>query len=359
MRVNKIRVENFKNFKTLQIENFGRFNIIIGPNDSGKTNLLEAIFLGVSFEPNEPRKLLKVFRGFPIEERTSLWNLLPYQLNWEYQPEIEIEFFNKQKLRLVIFKNLADAKEYLQEIDINQLIWKENSLLFIWKLIGSEKILEKVLEIVVDFEGLKNSFPFPIKEPLSFISLGKKLPIKIPVELLTSCSMFSIESLNHIYGLLVSQNLKEKLIEALRAMEEDIEDVDIITMGDVQSVGIKISGKYYPITTFGEGFKKIFVLIGFMVKNRNGVLLIDEIENGVYYEIQPSLWKKIVDFAYRFNVQVFITTHSYEFLKNAFKILEGKALEDTRLIKLFEEKQPFVLDGISAKPLIEQNIEVR
>ena len=59
---NKIRLNNFRNFEDFQI-NFGKkCNIFIGPNGSGKTNLLEAISL---FEKG------KGFRKDPLREMVN------------------------------------------------------------------------------------------------------------------------------------------------------------------------------------------------------------------------------------------------------------------------------------------------
>ncbi|MFB3892991.1 MAG: AAA family ATPase [Phycisphaerae bacterium] len=42
--ITKMHIEQFKCFKRLDIE-FGQFNVLIGPNDSGKSSLLQAIQL--------------------------------------------------------------------------------------------------------------------------------------------------------------------------------------------------------------------------------------------------------------------------------------------------------------------------
>jgi len=52
-----------------------------------------------------------------------------------------------------------------------------------------------------------------------------------------------------------------------------------------------------------------------MVNAENGVLLIDEFENGLYWEVQEQLWPVIFKMAEELNVQVFATTHSNDCLK--------------------------------------------
>ena len=48
---------------------------------------------------------------------------------------------------------------------------------------------------------------------------------------------------------------------------------------------------------------------------RNGILLIDEIDNGLHYSSMPILWKAIIESAKIYNVQVFATTHNIESLR--------------------------------------------
>ncbi len=43
-----------------------------------------------------------------------------------------------------------------------------------------------------------------------------------------------------------------------------------------------------------------------------GMLLVDEIENGIHYTVLPDLWRFIFRVAHLHNVQVFATTHSWD-----------------------------------------------
>jgi len=60
----------------------------------------------------------------------------------------------------------------------------------------------------------------------------------------------------------------------------------------------------------GDGITRLFHIILALVTARNGILLIDEFENGLHWSVQSSVWKIIFRLAERLNVQVFATTHS-------------------------------------------------
>ena len=61
MWINKIKINNFRNYKNQEIELNNKTNIIYGENAQGKTNIIEAIFLcsiGKSFRTNKDKELI-------------------------------------------------------------------------------------------------------------------------------------------------------------------------------------------------------------------------------------------------------------------------------------------------------------
>jgi len=70
-----ISINNFRCFENITIEPFNRVNLITGLNNSGKTSLLEALYL--LMVPNDPSKLMVVSNLREIEVFTnnadSLW----------------------------------------------------------------------------------------------------------------------------------------------------------------------------------------------------------------------------------------------------------------------------------------------
>ena len=63
MNITKLKLENFRNYDSQEIEFNKGINIIYGDNAQGKTNILEAIFLcsmGKSFRTNKDKELIKI-----------------------------------------------------------------------------------------------------------------------------------------------------------------------------------------------------------------------------------------------------------------------------------------------------------
>jgi predicted ATP-dependent endonuclease of OLD family len=52
-----------------------------------------------------------------------------------------------------------------------------------------------------------------------------------------------------------------------------------------------------------------------MANASGGILLIDEFENGLHWEVQEQLWKALFEASNLFGVQVFATTHSTDCIR--------------------------------------------
>ena len=105
-------------------------------------------------------------------------------------------------------------------------------------------------------------------------------------------------------------------------------------------------------------FIAILVAIGFA---QNGVVLIDEIENGLHYKIHTPMWEAISDFAIQNNVQVFATTHSQEFLE-AIAPLASKNGSDYSLLRTERQNGEVQIENFSGKEFagaVESGFEIR
>jgi len=67
-----------------------------------------------------------------------------------------------------------------------------------------------------------------------------------------------------------------------------------------------------PLSTYGDGIKKVLVLANAIIGATDGILLIDEIETAIHKKYYNDIFRFIVKACHTFNVQVFITTHSIE-----------------------------------------------
>ena len=74
------------------------------------------------------------------------------------------------------------------------------------------------------------------------------------------------------------------------------------------------------------------------VNAKDGILLIDEFENGLYYSVQPDLWRFIFRLAHSLNVQVFATTHRWDCIEAFQRAAREDRQEEGLLIRLESKK---------------------
>jgi AAA15 family ATPase/GTPase len=75
-----------------------------------------------------------------------------------------------------------------------------------------------------------------------------------------------------------------------------------------------------------------------IASNQHGILLIDEIENGLHYSTLTRVWRAIAQAARDFDVQIFATTHSWECILAAHQAFKGNDISDFRLHRLEKVK---------------------
>ena len=89
-----------------------------------------------------------------------------------------------------------------------------------------------------------------------------------------------------------------------------------------------------PMGFLGDGIGRLLSMALAFQNASNGMILIDEIENGLHHSALQGVWENLNRLSQRFNVQLFATTHSYECMvaaRDAFKSMEQEDLHIHRL----------------------------
>ena len=116
-----------------------------------------------------------------------------------------------------------------------------------------------------------------------------------------------------------------------------------------------------PLRALGDGVNRLFGLALALTNAKDGLLLIDEIENGIHYSVQADLWRLVFETAARLNVQVFATTHSYDCIK-AFEEAARESEEEGILVRLARKGDRTLVGEFDERELeiaVEGEIEVR
>lgn len=138
------------------------------------------------------------------------------------------------------------------------------------------------------------------------------------------------------YSEMVRAGSKPELTKAINLILPRVEGVEILAddAGKSYLSTTTTDGKQLPIHDLGGGAVRLFrLLLGFFAA-RQGVLLMDEMENGIHYSAFAKVWGHIRQWMDAWNVQVVATTHSAECIDAAIAAFSC-APEDLSIHTLF------------------------
>jgi AAA15 family ATPase/GTPase len=89
-----------------------------------------------------------------------------------------------------------------------------------------------------------------------------------------------------------------------------------------------------PLPIMGGGVQRALSILLAIGSAENGVVLIDEIENGIHHSALKDLWAVIAEASRVFNCQLFATTHSDECIRAAHEAFKKSKSYDLMLYRL-------------------------
>ena len=117
-----------------------------------------------------------------------------------------------------------------------------------------------------------------------------------------------------------------------------------------------------PLKSLGNGAVRLYGIALALANSREGLLLIDEAENGIHHTVQYEFWKLVLQMAHTDDVQVLATTHSWDCLRGfAYAALEHDDAEGV-LVRLDRDDRGLRAVEYSEEDLkvaADQRIEVR
>ena len=166
------------------------------------------------------------------------------------------------------------------------------------------------------------------------------------------------------YSDMVREGQKDDLTNAVNFILPNIKDVQILTDetgGSYLSV-ITDNGAQLPLKDIGGGVVRLLKLYLSLSAVRNGMVLIDEIENGIHYSVMRDLWDRVRVWMHEWNVQFVATTHSAECIDAAMEAF-ADAPNDLSIHNLFENESGNINAATFTGPTLEGarslNLEVR
>lgn len=311
--ITDLRIEGFRGFRDIHIGDLRRINIIVGDSASGKTSLLEALVALGGLQTDFPQRFWE-------------WrNVTPAGLNFPFEPVI-LDLFHDHQGEVSIGCTGDDGHDRALVIKLQD--WFHRSALydqrpnrnlpFLLEWIGTEneQATHRNAQLAVN-EGSLRYLEFPVTQESRFIDtfpgavftlyLSERQP---GYELAT---MFNeLKTTGEIDNVLSPVTQAYGFAEIIHG-----QDVRNVPMLFAREVGKSMS---FPITSVSSGLMttlRYFLILNWLSK---AVVVIDEIENGIFHARQEFMWSKLREYAVAKDHQLFVTTHSMECLRNAAKI---------------------------------------
>jgi AAA15 family ATPase/GTPase len=161
---------------------------------------------------------------------------------------------------------------------------------------------------------------------------------------------------------------EEHVLMALRIIAPEVERVNLIGTTESNRISDRTaivktasSSEPVPLRSLGDGMNRLFGIALALVNSKGGMLLIDEIENGLHYSVQADVWELIFQTARQLDIQVFVTTHSWDCI-SAFQKAAQENPEDGVLIRLETKNgiiKPTLFDEKKLAIATREQIEIR
>jgi predicted ATPase len=354
--IESIKIRNFKGFKVAALEGLQRVNIIVGDNASGKTALGEALMLaagGGTFAVGQMR--LGRGRLFPqiSQPSTFVWTRSLFEEFWDdlfYDRSERIEFSmqdtNADKVVVRVYYDRKAPSSQQQTPfpaePVSPIVFERT------RSTGTNttRISLKNNQFDTTYEGDAS---------------GEFVPNIVPIG---SAVVFDQQTGTSWFSDLVKTHDEEQIHSQIREIFPQVQDLAIALDATLPSLyaGLAHVGDRLPIGLVSSGVARLLYMLLAINSVPKGVVMIDELENGIYFANQSKIWKCLFDFSRKRDVQLFVSTHSWECLR-AVQGLISEHKADFTLVRTVRD-----LDGTSAlrhfkgenlAAALEQNVDIR
>jgi hypothetical protein len=364
------RVKNFRCFKDLQINDLGRVNLIAGKNNTGKTALMEAMYIHSGnrdvktvlrsslpepafryrsrFSPDfddSPANVISwdsVFHDFDtsddIELTAESCSAEPSLFNGPYESSVKLA------IQSVDDHNLDDILSQIRVEELDRFTYIE------------------ILAITSDYS--KQFTYFALLDGSLSRSRHKTAALHI-ADFLLPRQILNAEVNSTRFTNMRKQGNLPTLLSALKVIEPRLRGLELWFDGRRPLIKCDI-GLRQPLSLgdLGDGINRIASLILAMGEVPGGVMFIDEIENGIHHTVQERVWSVIRSFAHELKIQVFATTHSYEMIRAAHEAFEDDEHDDFRFHRLYHDSETGKIEArtyneFSVKAAVSSDYEVR
>lgn len=290
-----LEINQYRKLKNLSLKKITRINIFAGGNNTGKTSVLEAVYLLSQLNDINSFLDLEKCRGKFVNEFHSKW------IDKNFTGDIHLEgTFNNSPATLHIY--LEQTEENIEKSAYLSTIVTESAV--------NGTNLTSRTHLFANKPPEQWYIKSQILCPAAFTN-----PYRYNEKLLQAAHKLAVENkyLNKVIRF-ISENIDHS-IEKIDLVNEEGESRFKVTSTEID--------KAIDLTKYGEGMQRVFEIALLLGYCQDGILCIDEIDSAIHKSLLLSFTKFVQEVADEFNVQVFLSTHSKEcidaFIENDYK----------------------------------------
>ena len=297
-----LSIKNFRAFQSLEVEGLKRVNLFTGRNNSGKTSVLEAVYLLEGEHVTLRAKRLFATRGLAAvpftnySARTMPWATLFRDLGVDGEVKISGGHDTRHNLEVILTTSLTpEDKQFLTAARAPRLDLDARPVLIARRAhFGAKRDALWVVDGAIESD------------------INGESSLRVSSYLVAGTKPDHVELARDLDELEVVRGTAP-VVEALRLIDPKLAGLKTLTNTGPPLVHADMGGAtLLPLAVVGDGVLRMIEIVFAILQNREKVVLIDEIENGFHYSALPKVWKLIHALAKEYNVQVFAVTHSQE-----------------------------------------------
>ena len=350
-----LRIQNFRLFEDLQINGLSRINLLGGRNNSGKTTVLEAVFLLCGGGNPELVLRINAFRGLSQVQRSpaglssSCWKPLFARLDL-HRPISIGGRHDHGRLELTVALEPTNTFELTQRPAGDPSRQDQSMIGNLQGATGAtgatgptsregQSMIANLQEDAALRTSGERSAPATLR--LSCVQDGNKreegrmrvteqgtIEVKRPSSALPFQGAFLSARNGNLQedavrlGQLRTQKRGDLLTQALRIIEPRLQSVEDSSASGLPMIWGDIGlPELVPLPAMGEGLSRVARIVLAISGERGGVVLVDEIENGIHHSVMDKVWAVLAEAAQQFDTQILATTHSFECVAAASRAL--------------------------------------